>query len=601
MFVPSAVITAATVVLSGALALYLIKKSAEEELQAKFQSIVNIFTEDISHSLLIGAHAEVYRKCKILLRDRSILGISVVDSQNFSICSTTKREGISSTEVITSHVYFDQTSKEMAATIQIVFSQQLLSRSVYRALVVLVIALVSLFIIFVWIGGVIGKKITWPIVHLSRRLSQHGLRSLFENSQEVRFSNIKEINELYKNTRKLVKELETAQAVLVRATKKAAMGEIASRVAHDIRSPLTALQMLGKSSSDIPEEQRVLLRQAATRIQDIANSLVEKHRQLLWNDNTYYSDQDARHLDNTHFERVSTQQIAVLIETLVSEKRIQFSGRKDIKINTVFTEEAYSIFAKVEIVEFKRILSNLINNAVEAIPNNGEVSIRLCNCSGDNFCIEVSDNGCGMSEELLKKATERGVTANKKHGLGLGLYYAKSSLGRWHGELTIDSRQNMGTNVKMIVPKAPPPNWYVPKIHIKPNSDFVVLDDDIFIHHVWTNRLGPLKYLHSINQVDLSNYTDASSYLAQHKEQGPSIYLFDYELLGSKKTGLDLIKEYRLEQQSILVTSRFEEMEIQELCTKWKVKLLPKMLANTVPLLVMPELNNQSSLARYSA
>lgn len=60
--------------------------------------------------------------------------------------------------------------------------------------------------------------------------------------------------------------------------------------------------------------------------------------------------------------------------------------------------------------------------------------------------------------------------------------------------------------------------------------------------------------------------------------------LVDYELLGQSKTGLELIKLLRIEKQSILVTSRFEEKELREKCNQRGVRIIPKMMAALIPI-----------------
>ena len=67
--------------------------------------------------------------------------------------------------------------------------------------------------------------------------------------------------------------------------------------------------------------------------------------------------------------------------------------------------------------------------------------------------------------------------------------------------------------------------------------------------------------------------------------QSHTIYLFDYEILGAAKTGLDVLEELHITQNAILVTSHFEEEPIRTRCAALGVKLLPKNLAAFVPLI----------------
>jgi hypothetical protein len=85
-----------------------------------------------------------------------------------------------------------------------------------------------------------------------------------------------------------------------------AVAKIASQVAHDIRSPLAALNVYIKCISSLPEEERVFIRNATDRINDIANNLVIKFKnELVAKDNT-----------------IGNEIISIMIENIVSEKRI---------------------------------------------------------------------------------------------------------------------------------------------------------------------------------------------------------------------------------------------------------------------------------------
>jgi len=62
------------------------------------------------------------------------------------------------------------------------------------------------------------------------------------------------------------------------------------------------------------------------------------------------------------------------------------------------------------------------------------------------------------------------------------------------------------------------------------------------------------------------------------------LFLCDYEFLGSKETGLDVIEDLGLAKHTILVTSRYEEQDVRERCARLKIKLIPKPLAGFVPI-----------------
>ena len=355
-------------------------------------------------------------------------------------------------------------------------------------------------------------------------------------------------------------------------TKKIALGEIAAQVAHDIRSPLTALKVVSGHLAELPEEKRVMIRNAVQRIDDIANDLAGKKA--------------ASVAEAAEHEAVSVQLLSSLIEPLISEKRIQFRARLGIEIQCPLDAQAYGAFARVQAVELKRVISNVVNNAVEAMKGDGSVTVTLSQTS-ETVHIFIDDTGHGIPEELLPKLMQRGATFGKATGSGLGLYHAKTTIEAWGGSLELSSTVGEGTTVSITLPRAEAPNWFVPALQLTPNSTIVVIDDDASIHNIWEERFATLALdQHDIHAQHFSSGTDAYVWYTQHAP-AQSLFLCDYELLGDPDNGLDLIEKLGVQDRAILVTSRYEEPQVQARCAKMGVRLIPKGLAGYVPMQVV--------------
>ena len=232
-------------------------------------------------------------------------------------------------------------------------------------------------------------------------------------------------------------------------------------------------------------------------------------------------------------------------------------------------------------------MSNLVNNAVEALGDTGTVTVRLV-AEGKRITLKVQDTGKGIPPELLTKLGKRGETHGKAGGSGLGLYHARTTIESWGGSLELQSEVGRGTTVALNLPKAQPPEWFVSILELDANRPVVVLDDDTSIHQVWQGRfdslrpMGPaLVVLHFSTPTELRDWVKADA--AQARD---AVYLMDFELLGHDDTGLALIAELGLGAQAILVTSRFEEKAIREECLRLKVRMIPKGLAGFVPVRV---------------
>lgn len=353
-----------------------------------------------------------------------------------------------------------------------------------------------------------------------------------------------------------------------RLSLQASLGEIASQVAHDIRSPLAALEMVASSTAHLPEDTRIIVRDAIGRIGDIANNLLARNEVLAGSSGAG--------------EGRTVQLLSSLIDALVSEKRMQTRTQLKIEIESNVAH-AYGVFAEVQVAEFKRALSNILNNAVESLSSGGKVIVSL---SADQKMAEirVSDTGKGIPFDVLPKLGKRGETHDKKGGSGLGLYHARNTVESWGGALKIASEPGKGTAVTLVLPRVSSPPWFVPELEVPYGGTIVVLDDDGSIHRVWESRFEEIVRQARVNPpVHLSTPSELSEWLNRN-QVGKLLSLIDYELLGFAETGLDLIESHNLQRCAILVTSRFEDVKIQERCRMLGVRLIPKGMAPFVPI-----------------
>ncbi len=333
-----------------------------------------------------------------------------------------------------------------------------------------------------------------------------------------------------------------------------------SQLAHDIRSPLSALDVGMEDLSKLPEEKRLIIQSAVERIRDIANELLAKKKEV--------------------GKELQVHLLSVLIEELVSEKRMQYKKRKEVNLVTEFKPSSYDLFVQVVASDFKRVLSNLIDNAFESIEGAGEIKMTLQ--GNEKATLVIEDTGKGIPNEILPQLMQKGKTFGKEQGSGLGLFYAKETVESWKGTLRLESKLGKGTQVFLELPRALAPKWFVPALRLSLIKEVIVLDDDPSIHHLWDKRLkGPLHHFFTIEEFE--------SWYAEGRPED-ALYLMDYELAGEKESGLELIERLGLADQSVLVTSRSDEKSVREYCQKIGVKLLPKMLARFVPLKKIKEL-----------
>jgi len=286
-----------------------------------------------------------------------------------------------------------------------------------------------------------------------------------------------------------------------------ATSDLAAQVAHDIRSPLAALGASVKGLS-LPDEQRTLIDGAVGRMQGIADDLLRRYR--------------APGAETKG--KVETCALSGLIEQVVAEKRIQHKERAGLKI--AFDNSADGARAAVDPKELQRLISNLVNNAVEALEKGGSVAVVL-SASDGRVLIKISDDGKGIPSEILSKLGQKGETHGKSDGTGLGLYHARVSVESWGGSLTIESEPGKGTSVLISLPAAAKP---------AAGLSAVLLDDDPLVHMNW--RMAA-----KAAGAELKAYKTPQELLAAAETLPRDIPLHIDSELGDGEKGEDIAKE----------------------------------------------------------
>ena len=382
----------------------------------------------------------------------------------------------------------------------------------------------------------------------------------------------------YNEKKTFLKEYNTALKLQVME----AHATIAAQVAHDIRSPLIALDAALKHTEQLPEKQRVIVRHSLNRIRDVANSLLEKNRLQPGPASTAAA---AASGGMAAGEPPDVHLLSSLVDPVVTEKRLSFESKPGVSIDFKLTRESYGLFAQIHPVEFRRMISNLVNNAVEALGDKGVVDVGLSH-ETENIILTVSDNGKGISPEILAKLGRRGETHGKAGGSGLGLFHARSTAVSWGGSLDVTSAPGKGTSVAIKLPKAAAPAYFVSELKLTPGLPVVVLDDDPGVHQLWRGRFESARTKeHNIEDHHFSEPEQLRTWVKGNPEQAAkAVCLFDYELSGFKETGLSLAEELGLCARTILVTSRSEEPRIIAECGRLGVRMIPKSLTDFVPI-----------------
>jgi signal transduction histidine kinase/CheY-like chemotaxis protein len=333
--------------------------------------------------------------------------------------------------------------------------------------------------------------------------------------------------------------------------KDSVIAQISSQVAHDIRSPLEALKSSKDEIAKLPEEDRLSINLAISRIEEIAYNLLMMRKKSAH-----------KTLDHTHVKSTINQ--------VLQEKKMQYRQHEKLMFKLNSCDEALSLFSGIKAETFKRIISNLLSNAAEAVKFQGVIELSIKQ-NHDKIVIEIIDDGGPIPEEYIEKMFTKGFTT-KPDGNGLGLYNAKIEIESIGGMISIET--NTRTVLTIVLPTTEKPSFFTAEINLSNIDRVIILDDDESIHRVWKKRFRG-------TGAELEHFYKAKNLLDQYKEIPCNFLLLsDYELLGEELTGIDCINRLNSTHNSILVTARADEPSIVRACEQSNIRLLPKSLAN---------------------
>lgn len=338
--------------------------------------------------------------------------------------------------------------------------------------------------------------------------------------------------------------------------KKAGISEIATQIAHDIRSPLIALEVAIRELHCVPHEQRNLIRSSVARIKDMANDLLISKKQVI----------EESKLANKNELRCIFQ----LISDLISEKKYEID-QSNILINLEVKNKSYDVFSYVDENQFKRMISNVINNSIEACGSNGKIEILLEKKNGLSEII-IKDNGCGIPQHILSKIRQKGFSHNKQNGNGLGLHYAEDYISSIGGELQLSSEIGKWTEVIIRIPTITPPLWFNTKIDLWSCTKIQILSDDSNFKHLIEDLLT--REIREICALSLNLDVDIVDI-----EHDSELIIID----ASKISKYANIIDYCVKNKSgscnlLIVTDEYISSEFGGFLLKNNVNLLPKQL-----------------------
>ncbi len=230
---------------------------------------------------------------------------------------------------------------------------------------------------------------------------------------------------------------------LVQAQRATAWAEVARRLAHEIKNPLTPIQLSAerlemKLADRLPREDAETLRRATgTIVSQVAalKAMVDDFR-------------DYARLPAPAPARLDLNALVRDVLALYETSRVPIAKRLDAALPPVWADGA----------QIRQVIHNLVQNAQDSLENTrhsgaaAAIEVRT-ELAGDRVRLAVSDNGGGFPEELMARIFEPYVTT-KPRGTGLGLAIVKKIVDEHHGSVAIENRPSRGASVSVLLPLA---------------------------------------------------------------------------------------------------------------------------------------------------
>lgn len=279
----------------------------------------------------------------------------------------------------------------------------------------------------------VSKYITRSLKTISDKMNQTRLER--RNKKIEIESSSEEIAALVASYNSMIDELEESAVQLAASEREQAWREMAKQVAHEIKNPLTPMRLSVQSFQ----------RKFNPNDEDVHLKVEEYSKTLIQQIDTMSSIASAF----SNFAKMPAQQSENLNVVEVVNLALDIFTEKEITFNPSKGE----IIANFDRTQLIRVVTNLVKNAIQAVPNDRtpKINVKVIE-DGSSVIITVEDNGNGISEENKPMVFEPKFTT-KSSGMGLGLPMIKNIVETYGGSITFVSEEFQGTTFKVSFPK----------------------------------------------------------------------------------------------------------------------------------------------------
>ncbi|HSZ63331.1 MAG TPA: ATP-binding protein [Terriglobales bacterium] len=282
-----------------------------------------------------------------------------------------------------------------------------------------------------------AARVSRPVISLaeaSRRVAAGDLNA------KVEVESNDELGELAASFNRMTEDLVQQKDRAVQAERVAAWRELARRLAHELKNPLFPLQVTVENLMRAKEKsaemfEEVFHESTATLLEEINNlkTIIGRFSEFS------RMPQPQRH----------PMQVNDVVRSVLRVFQAQLQNRGQISVRTELADALPEISADSDLLH--RALQNLVLNAIDAMPQGGELTIRTASL-GDRVELSVSDTGSGLTQEECGRLFTPYYTT-KQHGTGLGLAIVQSVVSDHGGKISVESTKEKGTTFRVELPR----------------------------------------------------------------------------------------------------------------------------------------------------
>ena len=253
---------------------------------------------------------------------------------------------------------------------------------------------------------------------------------------------------LYGALQQAYDDLRQSQHTIMQQERLRALGQMASGIAHDINNAISPISLYTESllerEPNLSERSRNYLSTIQRAIEDVARTVARMRE--------FYREREAQ----LTLERVDINRAVRQVVELTRPRWSDLPQQRGlmVELRTDLAEPLPDIMGAEH--EIRDALTNLIFNAVDAMPAGGGLNVRtrksLAGDGAEHVLVEVTDTGVGMDEDTRRRCLEPFYTTKGERGTGLGLAMVYGMIQRHSAELEIDSAVGRGTTVRLIFP-----------------------------------------------------------------------------------------------------------------------------------------------------